>query len=368
MMSRAAEAKTTAGWGYLPQLDGLRALSVLMVMLAHFMPEGYWTHKVPFAGFGVRCFFVLSGYLITSILLHARHAVEVGGVSRGIAVRNFYLRRCLRIFPVYYLTVFVIYALNVQHARESFPWLMTYTANILFAIRGYLYWSVGHFWSLSVEEQFYLVWPLLILFAPRRWLPWGIAAVVALSPLFQLCCRLAGPHWYTGMITLPLASTDSLGLGAALALLEHSLPHADAIRRRLERAGWWIGLPLFVVFSLLRAIHWHPLGPQVLSTLAQSLFLVGVVSQVARGFPGLLGRLLGSRPMRYLGKISYGMYVYHVFMLLLVPWLLRPLGLALPEQPVLRFLLLSAATLAVSTVSWFLLESRLNRLKRHFPC
>ena len=159
---------------YMPQLDSLRAFAVLAVVVHHsplvaFVP-------IPFGAIGVRLFFVLSGFLITGILLRCRDDRPDGSPGdRWFSLRQFYIRRFLRIFPLYYFVVTCAVILNYGCARSLLPWLLTYTLNVQLAISGE--WNeFSHFWSLAVEEHFYLAWPWVVLFVPRRWV--GSAAVL----------------------------------------------------------------------------------------------------------------------------------------------------------------------------------------------
>jgi peptidoglycan/LPS O-acetylase OafA/YrhL len=141
---------------YMPQLDALRALGVFGVWFTHWgigtLPVLRWIH---WGEMGVQLFFVLSGYLITGILLRARDRADCGE-GKWLVAKRFYVRRFLRICPIYYLTLLAT-AIVIQHMREGFFWHLTYTSNIFFALRGRLDLIGAHFWTLSVEEQFYLV-------------------------------------------------------------------------------------------------------------------------------------------------------------------------------------------------------------------
>lgn len=156
---------------YMPQLDALRAIAVLAVMFHHFVPaRAQWPlfAAIPFGQLGVKLFFVLSGFLITGILLRARS--KLGDQPRAVlsALAGFYARRSLRIFPLYYLVIAVCLVLNVPPVRDELLWLATYTLNLRISYQGWYPEHVAHFWSLAVEEQFYLLWPWVVLFAPSR--------------------------------------------------------------------------------------------------------------------------------------------------------------------------------------------------------
>jgi peptidoglycan/LPS O-acetylase OafA/YrhL len=172
---------------HMPQLDGIRAIAVLMVMWHHFQPK-YLSQSVgaPWGAVGVGLFFTLSGFLITRILLRCKLKIAAGEATMGTMLRQFYVRRCLRIFPLYYGVLLVLVIFNVTGIRERVWWHLGYLSNVLFS---YYYPSRGgaverHFWSLAVEEQFYLVWPLVIFLTPR----------VLLMPVILLTIAVA-PYW-----------------------------------------------------------------------------------------------------------------------------------------------------------------------------
>jgi peptidoglycan/LPS O-acetylase OafA/YrhL len=166
---------------YMPQLDAIRAAAIFLVMIQHWAPT--LTQIAPWGGIGVRCFFVLSGFLITGILLRARDLIDAARTTRGFQVRQFYIRRSLRIFPIYYLTLIVACALGLQVVRDTFWWHAGYLSNFYIASTGIWHGYISHLWSLSVEEQFYLIWPALILAAPRRWIPWCFALGIFIAPI-----------------------------------------------------------------------------------------------------------------------------------------------------------------------------------------
>jgi peptidoglycan/LPS O-acetylase OafA/YrhL len=168
------------------QLDGLRGLAVIAVV-AHHYAEHFWHSSGggPVALAAVRLFFVLSGFLITGILLRSKEEIDRGRQTMAGALRIFYLRRALRIFPLYYLTIAIGVAANLPPAREILPWLCAYLVNVRVERTGEWVEVFSHFWTLSVEEQFYLFWPLLIFCVRRRHLPAVIVATVVLPLLLR---------------------------------------------------------------------------------------------------------------------------------------------------------------------------------------
>jgi peptidoglycan/LPS O-acetylase OafA/YrhL len=179
--------------GYMPQLDGLRAIAVIAVLLHHFIDTEYlplFLSQIPFGYLGVRLFFVLSGFLITGILLRERLAIESGHVTISIAFRQFYIRRFLRIFPLYYLVIAITLAFGLEEATEYWLSLSTYTFNIEISLQGWYPSYFAHFWSLSVEEQYYVFWPWLILVVRRKFLVPATVLLVAFAPIFRCLAYL----------------------------------------------------------------------------------------------------------------------------------------------------------------------------------
>ena len=344
----------------MPQLDGLRAYAVLAVLLHHLF-EARVLPSVLSLGWGtlgVRLFFVLSGFLITGLLIRARDEVEASGVPRRVVLGHFYLRRALRIFPIYYLVLVLTLIWGPPDAHEQLPWLATYTYNLWISHLGRYPGYFSHFWSLCVEEQFYLLWPFVVMFAPRRHVPfWAVAMIVA-APVYRVLA-LIGDINGVAFYTLTPSSLDALGMGALLATCTHGRPASRVLEKRLR----W-GSTALVAASVL--LWWQ--SPRLFKVLYETLLAMifaWLVAGASRGFVGWARIGLQARPIVYLGKISYGVYVYHLLMLYVVPFLFQKLGIALPDDEVARFLLYSGITIAVASVSWVAFEAPINRLKRH---
>ena len=218
---------------YMAQLDALRAFAVAAVLIHHYTPGG-WGYG---AYAGVKLFFTISGFLITGILLRSRDAADAQHQKRLGSLAKFYARRFLRIFPLYYFVVAVAFAINLEPSRKIIGWLLTYTLNIHMAQQGWFEANFAHFWSLSVEEQFYICWPWLALFLPRKLLfPAGLAMISA-GPLFRLSYILSGYKNMTGLATYisTPSSLDHLGAGVVLAMFTHMRAPCPASRRYLNR-------------------------------------------------------------------------------------------------------------------------------------
>lgn len=347
-------------------LDGIRGIAVALVVLHHWTATG---HAMDFGNIGVQLFFVLSGFLITGILLDTRAAYESGSVGLGIGLGDFWKRRAARILPVFLLTLTLIYlAGNRFEKPENMTWHFLFASNLLFFMRGQFDSNLAHFWTLAVEQQFYLAWPLAVMFAPRRWLERLMLALVALAPATRMALYVAGFREFSQFNVLPLASFDSLGFGALVALWMR-MP-AEQARPR------WSALSVCAVVATVAFVANCAFG-RLPANMEQSFYavifawLVGASSRQQLG--GLAGKLLESRPLVALGIVSYGVYVYHVFGPRFVGAGLRAIDApSVLHSGVPLFLLSAILTLAAACLSWFLMErpiirSRRNRISRPPP-
>lgn len=343
---------------YLKGFDGLRALAALSVILFHLDTPGFalgWS--------GVPLFFVISGFLITGILLDLRAA---SAPSIGGYLRTFYIRRTLRIFPLYYayLGIACVLALAAHSVIPDLWSYVIYLQNYTLGASKFEHpWVLGHTWSLAVEEQFYLVWPLVVWWAGRRYLPAVIVATIAIS----IITRIAITH-YTGnpflQFTTLLSCADGLVMGAAL-----SLAHREGTLK--ARA-----VPFFLVSASLLALSlwivgyenlWTPLrwatgwlGDYLFSILC--LFFTAVLALLVRS--QALQQALEWPPLRALGKISYGLYLYHGLILIVID---RLIGYHTAPHTVslwlLRAVTVLTGTIAISWLSFRYFENPLLRYK-----
>lgn len=363
-----ALARNETALPYRPQLDGLRTFAVAAVLLQHFL--GFENlpgvlGRMPWGNMGVKLFFVLSGFLITRILLRSRDAVDASQVSGWFAARQFYIRRFLRIFPLYFFVIAVCVAINLHPVREILWWLVTYTVNIYAAIQGKWMDYFAHLWSLAVEEQFYLVWPWFVLFAPRKRLVLIMMSMVALGMGWRLFAYARGLN-FIAIYHVTFACLDTLGLGSLLAVLHHSAISKYTIQKWLTRLVLPCGFVGAVLVFLLAdtGVYW-PAHVVLLETFTGLVFC-WLVSGATLGFRGPGGALLESRPMVYCGKISYGIYVYQPFAGSLLKLFCDRIGFPLQQPGWLNLLLVSATSVLMASVSWYLLEQPLNNLKRYF--
>jgi peptidoglycan/LPS O-acetylase OafA/YrhL len=344
---------------YQPQFDGLRALAVITVMVDHFtadvpnFPLPDWIHL---GATGVRLFLVMSGYFITASLRRAREGMEVRRISASKTIGDFYLRRILRIGPAYLAFAAIALILGVGSIRQNWPWVFTGTVNWMIAWRDQWPLTIAHLWSICVQEQFYLCWPLLILFLPKRWvLPAIISAAVA-GVAFRVGCVMFSVPTIARWV-LPFGSLDSLAAGAALGWCGGKL--------RATRISWLLA-PLCFSMLTLAAVLRNADPAQFKSVLVEPLeagACVILIARTATGFSGYAARFLSMPGLVFAGRISYGLYVYHILVAMLLPRWLPASARFLITTPSLRLMLFGIGTLLVAAISWRFLEQPINRLR-----
>ncbi len=348
---------------YMPRLDGLRALAVAGVLLEHFAPSKL-PQELSAGGAGVTLFFVLSGYLITRVLLGYR------GENLGRAAANFYWRRFLRLSPPFYLAILIGVLANVMQMRETWWIHASYLTNVQIALTGHWTGGADHFWSLCTEEQFYLLWFFVVVTLPGRYLTAAIGAALIITLLFQfLVWSLAFPPVTT--VLLP-GNLGSLAIGALLAHARnaqggHNPDHPTKLQwisdLTLSRRAL---IPTAVGFVTISASLPFTTAPAaILYPFIISVFSLCLVSVSSSDSKDPWFDWLAWRPLRHVGKISYGIYIYHQF----IPPLMTKFSRTewAVANPTLWFLFLTFTTVIVAHLSWVLLESPILRLKRYVP-
>jgi peptidoglycan/LPS O-acetylase OafA/YrhL len=257
---------------------------------------------------------------------------------------------------------------NVTPSREIWPWLVSYTSNIYIWLQQTWIGRVGHFWTLAVEEQFYLFWPWLVLFAPRKKLIFAILGIILLAPLYRYYAITRYPgDFFNGLYTtgtFTFASLDSLGMGSLLSIVYHF--NRGLLHKYLTRIVLPGGIIAILVLYLLA---YYKLKFRLLITfddIAYSLIFCWLIGKASIGFKGIPGKILEYKPLIYLGKISYGIYVYHNLVPILLSSIFILFGATYPETGWFSFLTSSAITILIASLSWFLFEKPINSLKRYF--
>lgn len=351
-----------------------------MVLAAHFGIGRLLSISLLSATMGVNLFFVISGFLITLILLELKENKDSNNVSLFQQLKIFYLRRILRIFPIYYLVILVTLILGIYPLYDIFIWLITYTYNI-YACFGPIGPNVfSHFWSLAVEEQFYLFCPILVLIIPKKHLIKFFVAMILIGILsrfvFNNLLSIDLRHGLIGY-QFTICCLDSFGFGGLLAY--YFLYFSKELNAFIRKYFWLFGIA-FVGFLSVELVFVPDFGGG--ATLSRFLFSIvcfGIIgyASLEKGFGGIIGLFLENPVIVYLGKISYGIYVYHIFVgrffyTLPLSFLEsyyapgNPLGVNI-ENAYLKTFLRIFVTIAVAAISWHFFELPINRLKNKFP-
>jgi peptidoglycan/LPS O-acetylase OafA/YrhL len=352
---------------YMTPLDALRAFAVAGVAWYHWAPQRLH-FGIPWY-LGVDLFFVISGFLITGILLDCRWPQGAEENSqKGFSLRQFYIRRFLRIFPLYYLVLLGLFLWDMKPVRETILWHLFYGSNFYILNHG---WQgpLSHFWSLSIEEQFYIFWPLLVLFAPRKRLVPLVVGIILFAPLFRIFLPIFRPSLKLAHI-LVFGYLDSLGMGALLAFIARRKlsPKVAAWLTGHKNKIMWVSLLGYLLTHFMSPITWKPISwIEAFSSTFLAVLFICLIHSVSGGVSGIWGKVLGFRPFLYLGKISYGLYVFHNIPILATILSTTPGFWEAYKIVPVQLALQTASTIAISILSWHLFESPINSLKRKFP-
>ncbi|HEY0943745.1 MAG TPA: acyltransferase [Opitutaceae bacterium] len=370
--------------GRLPTLDGLRGLAVIGVMLTHFVGQGSapgWiggiVQSIAAIGvYGVDLFFVLSGFLITGILIESK-----GGSHY---FRSFYMRRVLRIFPLYFgvLLFFLVLVPLIRnippHSRVAYAqqgWLWLFSSNVIMAIRDQWVFNtpwlaLGHFWSLAVEEHFYLVWPALVYFCSHRTLP-GICLLAIVTAIGSRTWFVVNGNPELPVAILTICRIDALALGGLLAAGLRMPGMMSALRRPAwALAVASLGCLMFQHLAVGDYMHWGMRIPGFTAVALLFAALLYSTLAVPGGHPW--ARFWSCPPLVFFGKYSYALYVFH---LPVIPVLnhVAPVSrfAAWTGSPLAGLLAYTAVgtvvCLGLALLSWHCYEKHFLSLKRFFP-
>ncbi len=335
------------------ELDALRGMAAVAVLICH-LPRGFW-----FGETGVDLFFVLSGFLITGIILRS--------LNQPRFLRTFYWRRSLRIFPIYYLALLGAFGVNLIRSSPGdtagFPFYLLYLQHI------HEYWgsatpatdiSLGHTWTLAIEEQFYLFWPVALVLS-RRWVtPW----LVGLFVVLPIALRYLGlPR------TVLFAHTDGLALGALLAWI---MLKTEQVKQKKKTAcyagiaiagfiGYWALWKLTSANGDLTGKNYLALNPAI-SIISVAYFgLIGFIVCMS-GSPSLA--VLRNRHLVSIGTISYGLYLYHWIIYEIIDTVIKFGGKM--GDPLWLDVIKVGVSFAVAIASWRFIEQPILRFKDHY--
>jgi peptidoglycan/LPS O-acetylase OafA/YrhL len=339
--------------GRIPSLDGLRAVSISMVLFAHLSGSRFFPSFVALrrdlGNVGVRIFFVISGFLITTLLLD-----ELGREGR-ISLQGFYLRRSLRIFPCAYAYIAVMALLSwagwIELGRADILHAVTYTVNYL-NVRP---WHIIHLWSLSVEEQFYLIWPAVLIIAGRRRGILLAGAVLILAPITRLFMWywMPGLRWSIG--TAFQTNADALAAGCVLAGIREHLWNSP-IYLRFQHSRAFFLVPVLAAAAATLLFFEYPPYSVISFAVGQSVLNISIaliIDRCVRQHQDPIGRFVNWRPMIYIGVLSYSLYLWQE------PFLNR-----LGHSPINWFPLNLVLTGVAALGSYYLIEKPFLNIRR----
>jgi peptidoglycan/LPS O-acetylase OafA/YrhL len=317
-------------------LDGLRTVSILLVLISHSINAFGHGDPLVLGNLGVRVFFVISGFLITGLLLQELNA------SDAIDLGKFYFRRTLRIFPPFYFFLLLMFVFAIcgwiTLSPRSFLPALTYTSD---------YFATGdrqlaHTWSLSIEEQFYLLWPGVLFLLGRKRAFYLICLVIVLSPLLRIAtyhlAHPAEPVWlYHGF----QGNMDALATGCVLAFVRTRL-HDSAAYRRLRSSKVVFAFPAIILLANVQGGHPHLFDGVCISVM--NILIAIMIDWAMINHTGVVGRILNSRPFTTVGVMSYSIYLWQQ------PFLVQPVT-TIPQ-----FLVRLGTILLISSFSYLVVE------------
>jgi peptidoglycan/LPS O-acetylase OafA/YrhL len=370
-------------------LDGLRGIAILLVLFLHFTPDVAlpwrtmeWVKKVATTGgwIGVDLFFVLSGFLITGILLRTKN--EPGYFS------NFYARRSLRIFPLYYGLLVIVFILlppttmlggpSFESLRETQAYHWIYATNIGSWIIGGRPFSTEqinllHLWSLSIEEQFYIFWPVIVFSMSKRGVLYTCVLLFISAPIFRCIFFSIDPEDFSAYYLTP-CRWDGLAAGALVACLADKYKTNDLVRfNRLATIAALFGAGVLLIFFFVMKGLWahHAFMKLAGFSIAAAMF-AGLLILVVANPNGKIAKILAIKPLCFYGKYSYGLYVLHgammpafLFLIPVEPWIAAFSGWTSTAVFSLTAIKIAAST-ALALLSWHFYEKQFLKLKDQF--
>lgn len=359
---------------YLIQLDGLRFIAVTLVMIDHWLGEA---NHLPMGYFGVNLFFVLSGFLITRILINSKQRDTELSRGHGHSLKVFFIRRNLRIWPVYYLTIGVLALVDFQSVRMAFWWFVSYTTNIWIVIHQTWLGATDHLWSLAVEEQYYVFFPFLLLFTPERYFLRMLWILIALSVLIRVALFAGNAPYMVQFVLMPTC-LDAFGMGGILAWI---IIYRKDFFNRLFSSNWllWTSFLLYAahLYLMLTTEPARNAFTDVTDRFLTSVFCAAIIGRAVVGFGQPAKWLLENRVSNYLGQISYGLYLFHnlvfnyyhtqpTYITLRIWRKLVSYVPLLESSAVFQLGYFYALTVLLAALSWHLVEKPVNSLKDRF--
>lgn len=354
---------------YIKGLDTLRAFAVCFVIIAHWGPHKFrsdiltffFTKILPNGIFGVDLFFVLSGYLITSILINAKENSPLE--DRIGIIKTFYFRRTLRTFPIYFLLVLFVCVFNDEFVRSNILYFLTYTSNFL-AFKTKIWFSISHTWSLAVEEQFYLVWPWIIFFSPKK----HLLKIIIFCCMLGITSSIIFQQYYGSFFfILPLPCITALSIGALYAYSQSDTGFNKKVISILLAL-----LPFGIVLFFVQQFGYKLPFIRVANSIISINLLIYITNE---RYNAITEFILNNRFFNYVGKISYGLYLYHAILphyyYQFINYLNQSMNFSdytikILTYPPPSYIIQLALLFIISHISYTYIEVKILKFKRHF--
>ena len=351
---------------YIPQFDSIRAIAVLLVIIHHWFEGNKVLNFLPNGSLGVNIFFVLSGFLITGILLKAKKQSEEQGLKKATLFGNFYMRRTLRIFPIYYLLLFIFWFLKDPAILNDGVFYFTYISNYFFYTEQFFPARLAHLWSLAVEEQFYIFWPWLIILGNKKYLPYLISLFIIIGISVNYIFISKG--WWVQILTP--ACFDAFAIGAMLSWV---IAYRPDVIEQVQPKFKWICIVILLLFAA--SVFEYSFLPN--RTVHALLAIAVIYYCLFKNNNRFMNFILNNKWLMRIGKISYGVYLYHLFIPELWTWVIGRFASlnidlmynsAMPGQfkPAWLFIQHFLFLIIICILSWKLIEKPIQQLKNRF--
>lgn len=336
---------------YMPQIDTMRFFAVISIVCFHWFERFQMNIDMSFGSYRVPLLLSLSGFLITSILLSMKD-----GSHKIQTIKRFFWKRALRIIPPYYLFLIIMVKLNDGFVISYIPFFLTFTSNWL-EFSGIQVYTIntGHLWNLAVLEQFYLTFPFLLLFIKVRFEILLSLVIIIIGVALRTYMAIEQNHsFYYFTIT----SFDYLGGGVLLGII--TCRYNNWLKTFLSKKGSFL---IILFFFLAFIFHYYTNGwlSAVGYNIATLIFCFCLIHKLSFGIKGIVGRILGFNLFLSLGRISYGIYIYHMGSPYFLSRIFDKTGIAV-EDPLLLLFINLVFLLVISYASWYIIEKPILKI------
>ncbi|SEP54872.1 acyltransferase family protein [Flavobacterium urocaniciphilum] len=343
---------------YIIGLNGIRAIAVFFVIISHRFPENHILHSFPLGKYGVDIFFVLSGFLISRGLFFQINLKKNDLNSKVKILKNFFINRSLRIFPIYYLLLLFLYltkGIIGNSFKENVSWYLLYGANYLNYLQNKWFGPLSHLWSLSVEEQFYILFPLLLVFVFRKRILLFLILLIIIGTFYPFFIDGIG-----GVLTL--SCVNAFGIGGLFAYIEvYKKTHVFSFYK------WTLFLSIPILFLII--VHnlyiTIPFFPERLAISVIAIHIIALCYLKPNSF--VVNKIFNNKFLNFVGVISYGVYLYHNIVPKYWNFILTKLNICSvnTQFSYIEFLFQTTFIIGLSYLSWIIIEKPILKLKKY---